>query len=176
MSDLLTDRLSFTIEGMTTNSTDADRLRERLAAKINEVPYERPAPREGLSHLTFYATDLDLTTHFYADMLGFSVVHVEPVASDPTATQVFVDVGGGSQLVFCDLPAGEPLEAEREGTVHHVAICVTTERLDDLVSRMVSEGVPYTGPIRKRYASLYVRDPNGVLIEFLSGARLRKGE
>lgn len=161
---------------MTLDLTDAERLRKRLAGKIRQVEYERPTPREGLSHLTFFATDLLLTAHFYADMLGFPLVHVEPVASDPRATQVFVDVGGGSQLVFCDVPAGAPLEAEREGTVHHVAICVTAERLDDLVSRMVSEGVPYTGPIRKRYSSLYVRDPNGVLIEFLAGARLREGE
>ncbi len=159
---------------MTSDLTDAERLRKRLTAKIKGAANHRRTTREGLSHLTFFATNLDMTAHFYSDMLGFSIVHVEPVASDPRAIQVFVDVGGGTQLVFCDVPAGEPLEAEREGTVHHVAICVTAERLDDLVSRMVSEGVPYTGPIRKRYSSLYVRDPNGVLVEFLSGGRLRE--
>ena len=74
--------------------------------------------------------------------------------------------------MFSDIPCADPLERDREGTLHHVAIRVSEARFSDLVSRMVAHGVQYTGPIRKGYTSVYVRDPSGVFLEFLTGTRL----
>ena len=151
---------------------DATTTRSRLEKYLNRVPDPAVSIGEGFDHLTFFTADLEEIARFYVDVLGFRALKVEPATDPPGTTQLFLDVGRGATLVFSDFPCAGPLERDREGTLHHVAVCVSEDRLSDLVSRMVAHGVQYTGPIRKGYTSVYVRDPSGVFLEFLTGTRL----
>lgn len=157
---------------MSERSNNASALRSRLEKYVNRAPDPNVIVGEGIEHLTFFTAVLEETARFYVEVLGFRALSVEPVADPPDTTQIFFAVGGGATLVFSDFPCADPLERDREGTLHHVAIRVSEARLSDLVSRMVAHGVQYTGPIRKEYTSLYVRDPSGVFLEFLTGTRL----
>ena len=116
---------------------------------------------------------LEETASFYVEILGFRAVRVEPSNERPESTLLFVDVGSSSQLVFSDLPCSAlPDETRSAGSIHHLAIRVDPDRLNDILRRMHDHGITFTGPIRKHYTSVYVRDPDNVFLEFMAGERI----
>jgi len=52
------------------------------------------------------------------------------------------------------------------GAVQHVALSADPGRFADLKERLAAAAIPYSGPDRGIDNSLYIRDPNGVGVEF----------
>jgi glyoxylase I family protein len=123
----------------------------------------------GLHHVTAIASDLERTIAFYRDLLGLSVVHDGPSDDDPQARHVWfgaLDASAGSLLSFMqypELPAG----VVGVGSTHHFAL--TVESPDEQVAwrdYLRDHGVDCTDVFdRGSFRSIYVRDPDGHIVE-----------
>lgn len=123
----------------------------------------------GLHHVTAICRDLDRTTAFYRDVLGLALVE-EGVNEDDPGTRHFWfgDAAGtpGTLITFLEYPQ------MREGVVgvgstHHVAFAVDSAD-EQLAWRdyLRDRGVPCTEVFdRGAFRSIYVRDPDGHIIE-----------
>jgi glyoxylase I family protein len=123
----------------------------------------------GLHHITAIASDLERTIAFYRDLLGLSVVHDGPSDDDPQARHVWFgspDGAAGELLSFMqypELPAG----TVGVGSTHHFAL--TVDSADEQVAwrdYLRDHGVDCTDVFdRGSFRSIYVRDPDGHIIE-----------
>lgn len=130
-----------------------------------------------LHHVAFACKDLMETHRFYQDLLGFTLVHAEVDQADNGGwfRHVFYDLGDGSCVAFFDLHGmGEPDELRTEistglglpSWVNHLAVRADRVRVDDVRDRLADAGVPVEMELDHGWCqSLYVTDPNGILIE-----------
>lgn len=134
---------------------------------------EEPPPRRmrltGLHHVTLICSDLGRTTEFYRDVLGLALVRQTTNADDPDARHFFFGDAAGSPgtlvsfLEYPDLPAG----TVGVGSTHHFAFAVDSEE-EQLAWRdyLRGRGVPCTEILdRDEFRSIYVRDPDGHIVE-----------
>lgn len=129
----------------------------------------------GLHHATLISSDLDRTTAFYRDILGFALVR-ETVNEDDPGTRHFwfaADPGNpaGLQLSFLEYPQ---MEAATQGTgaVHHVALRVgSPAEVESWRDYLQSREIPTT-PVHQRggLSSVYLRDPDGHILEIVADA------
>ncbi len=134
-----------------------------------------PAP--GIHHVAYACRDLEATTRFYEELMGFPLVHTE-VAAGPSGgffRHTFHDTGDGSCIAFFDLHGA----GEREGWsseisignnlprwVNHIAFNVNAEKVAEVRARMdAAEVKPYMEVDHDYLRSLYYIDPNGIMIE-----------
>lgn len=119
----------------------------------------------GIDHLVLYATDVDRTCEFYADTLG--VATVETFAGDRIAlsfgeTKLNLHQAGDEY----DPHAADPAPGSADFCL------VVDEPMSTVVDRIESAGVEVLeGPgqrtgARGQMESVYVRDPDGNLVEF----------
>jgi catechol 2,3-dioxygenase-like lactoylglutathione lyase family enzyme len=123
----------------------------------------------GLHHVTAIVADLERTTAFYRDVLGLALVRESDNDDDPGARHFwFGDAQGtpGSLVSFMEYPNLEQ-GVEGRGSTHHFAFAVeTAEELDAWREYLGSRGVACSEVLdRGRFRSLYVRDPDGHLLE-----------
>jgi catechol 2,3-dioxygenase-like lactoylglutathione lyase family enzyme len=135
-----------------------------------------PQPRRlqitGLHHATLIARDLDRTTAFYRDILGLALVDEARNDDDPDARHFwFGDADGraGTLLSFLEYPdmaAG----TVGLGSTHHLALAVdSAAELEAWRDWLRSRGVQTTEVMdRGRFRSLYLRDPDGHILELAS--------
>jgi catechol 2,3-dioxygenase-like lactoylglutathione lyase family enzyme len=126
----------------------------------------------GLHHVTLIATDLERTTAFYRDTLGLALVEEGANADDPDARHFwFGDAAGraGTLLSFLEYPGMEPGTVGR-GSTHHLALAVdSAEELEAWREYLRGRGVDTTEVFaRGRFHSLYLRDPDGHIVELAS--------
>jgi glyoxylase I family protein len=115
----------------------------------------------GLHHVTAICRDLERTIAFYRDTLGLPVVRDAPSDDDPEARHVWFDAGDGTFVTFMEyglLPEG----VVGRGSTHHFALRVGTH----------DEQQAWRDYLRERgaFQSLYVRDPDGHVVEIATGA------
>ena len=129
---------------------------------------------DGLHHLTAICRDLDRTTAFYRDLLGLKLVREGASDDDPDARHFwFGDAEGraGTLVSFMEYPQ---LEAGRAGpgAAHHLAFHVgSREELDAWRQYLRARDVSCTDVLeRGGLRSLYLRDPDGHLVEIASAA------
>ena len=123
----------------------------------------------GLHHITAITKDLDAVTAFYRDTLGLALVHEEANPDDPEARHFwFGDAQGaaGTLVSFLEYPE---LEVGPAGTggLHHFALAVDSpEELAAWVDYLRSREVEVTDVLeRGRFRSIYLRDPDGRIVE-----------
>jgi len=123
----------------------------------------------GLHHITAITADLDAITVFYRDTLGLALVHQETNPDDPEARHFwFGEAGGapGTLVSFLEYPerAAGPVGA---GGLHHFALAVdSAEELTAWGEYLASRGVEATEVLeRGRFRSIYLRDPDGRIVE-----------
>jgi glyoxalase family protein len=124
---------------------------------------------KGLHHITLVTSNEEVNRRFYTEVLGLRRVKLTVNQDDIFHRHLFYadDEGTtGSAITFFewpDLPRG-PIGL---GSPHHLAF--TAPSIDSLVSWKTwlrSHGVSLVGPIvRDDRVSLYLRDPDGVIIE-----------
>ena len=128
----------------------------------------------GLHHLTLVCSDMERTIAFYRDVLGLGVVRDGASDDDPDVRHVWfgaVDGAPGrlvSALEYPNLPAG----VVGRGSTHHFALAVdSAEELDAWRDYLVEQHVDCSEVfVRGGFRSLYVRDPDGHVVEIATRA------
>jgi catechol 2,3-dioxygenase-like lactoylglutathione lyase family enzyme len=136
------------------------------------APETRQMRITGLHHVTALTRDLEALTGFYRDVLGLSLVAQESNPDDPQARHFWfgdADGSAGSLVSFLEYPELGEHPAGANG-VHHFALAVgSPEELDAWADYLRARGVETTDVLeRGRFRSIYVRDPDGRLVEIAS--------
>jgi glyoxylase I family protein len=114
---------------------------------------------QGFHHVALQALDLERTTAFYRDLLGFPELqrHLRP---DGSLRSIWVGVPGGGFLAIEAAgiaPTPEPFRHERPGLLL-LAFRIPRASREACVAALGRAGVPLEHQTRW---SLYVRDPEG---------------
>jgi catechol 2,3-dioxygenase-like lactoylglutathione lyase family enzyme len=123
----------------------------------------------GLHHITVLCSSLEASTTFYRNVLGMSMVKQTVNDDDHAARHLFFgDEEGrpGTLLTCLEYPQ---LEAGKVGvgSTHHFALAVESEEeLHAWRDYLSAQGVSTTEVMDRTYfKSLYVRDPDGHIVE-----------
>ncbi len=112
------------------------------------------------------ASDVERTTRFYQDVLGFPLTEMIENRDYPGSTHFFFDLGNGNLLAFFDFPGLDVRPyAEVLGGLHHLAISVEPDRWEQLRSRLVAAGVEHEV---HSGTSVYFRGPDGERLELIA--------
>jgi len=148
------------------------RRREELTARYLGEPLtnSRPVPTSGVDHLALICSDLDATIRFYTEELGMRLTRIVPNRDEPTSTHIFLDMGGGNQLAFFDFPNHGPARTVRGvGSMHHIALRAQPDRFAAIIARLQQHGVEHSVHGSTETGSVYVHDPDGILVEVTTG-------
>jgi glyoxylase I family protein len=128
----------------------------------------RPASTvRGVHHLALICRDVEETIRFYQELLGFPLVELVENRDYSGSSHFFFDIGNRNLLGFFDFPGHDhPDFMETIGGVQHLALSTSPEEFAAAKERLDAAGITYLGPDRGVENSLYIRDPNGVGIEF----------
>jgi glyoxylase I family protein len=139
-------------------------LRERYLTE----PAKRPASTvRGVHHLALICRDVEETIRFYQELLGFPLVELVENRDYSGSSHFFFDIGNNNLLGFFDFPGHDhPDFTETIGAVQHLALSTSPEEFAAAKERLDAAGVAYLGPDRGVENSLYIRDPNGIGLEF----------
>jgi glyoxylase I family protein len=142
--------------------------RADLRGKYLQAPADRrPTTVQGVHHLALICKDVEETIRFYQEVLGFPLVELVENRDYRGSSHFFFDIGHGNLLGFFDFPGHDhPDFSETIGAVQHLALSTSPEEFEKAKTRLDAAGVDYLGPDRGVENSLYIRDPNGVGLEF----------
>lgn len=134
-----------------------------------------------LHHVAYATRDVEATTHFYENLMGFPLVHTEVQAmGDSWLRHVFYDIGpdehGATECIafFQFDKVGEQPDwttdvADGVGLpfwVNHCAFRATAEQQEAVRARMAADGIePAMEQDHGWCHSLYYLDPNGIMVE-----------
>jgi glyoxylase I family protein len=141
-----------------------DELKERYLVDAAK----RPASTvQGVHHLALICRDVEETIRFYQELLGFPLVELVENRDYSGSSHFFFDIGNRNLLGFFDFPGHDhPDFTETIGGVQHLALSTSPEEFEAAKVRLDAAGVSYLGPDRGVDNSLYLRDPNGIGLEF----------
>src|SRR3712207_2563399 len=150
---------------------ELDAIRQRRAELRDAYlrkPGERPATTaRGVHHAALICRDVEETIRFYQETLGFPLVELVENRDYAGSSHFFFDLGNRNLLGFFDFPGHDhPEWVETIGALQHLALSVTPERFAQLRAQLDEAGISYIGPDRGIDNSLYIRDPNGLGLEF----------
>src|SRR5215213_3109466 len=130
-----------------------------------------------LHHNAFVTRDQEATRRFYEDLIGLPLVATwsetdELFGAERVYCHTFFGLADGSALAFFQF--ANPKDQEQfgptmpESPFSHIALKVDADTQDDVAKRLADAGYqePATFVLDHGYCrSLYVRDPNGLLLE-----------
>jgi catechol 2,3-dioxygenase-like lactoylglutathione lyase family enzyme len=122
---------------------------------------------QGIHHVALFTADLDETIRFWTSVLKARLVRTARDADgDPGLRHYYFDVGG-TLVAFFEFPA-QDRETLQFGWMHHLALRVESfEALEALRTHISGFGVPVSEVRDHDFVkSIYVHDPNGLLVEF----------
>ncbi|WP_222182209.1 ring-cleaving dioxygenase [Geminicoccus harenae] len=136
---------------------------------------DSPVPAEhqirGLGPLVMSVPDLRPSERVLTEVLGLVHRHSyrgpATVSGPPVQTEVFStpDTGPEGELHVRLEPRLRPA-AQGAGSVHHIAFRTPDADYEAWTERLRRLGIPSSGPVDRYYfRSLYLREPNGILIE-----------
>lgn len=136
-----------------------------------------PAPIAQRLHHTAYVTkDQEATRHFYEDVLGFPLIATwsetdELFGAERVYCHTFFGLQDGSALAFFQFANKEDQDLFDPELLpspfRHIALKVDEEGQADLQRRIDDAGIEGSFVLEHGYCrSLYVEDPNGMLVEF----------
>ena len=142
--------------------------RDKLRSTYLKPLADRPAtPVRGVHHLALVCRDVEETIRFYQEFLGFPLVELVENRDYSGSSHFFFDIGNRNLLGFFDFPGhGHQDYLETIGAVQHLALSVSAGSFASLKAKLDEAGISYLGPDRGVEDSIYIRDPNGVGIEF----------
>ncbi|GIX19825.1 MAG: hypothetical protein KatS3mg120_1501 [Erythrobacter sp.] len=131
-----------------------------------------------LHHTAYVTKDLEATRAFYEDVLGFPLMATycekdELFGREFTYCHCFFELADGSALAFFQF--ADPADQAEFGSeipsspFIHIALHVDVEGQAELARRIAAAGLtePQTYVLEHGYCrSLYVTDPNGMILEF----------
>src|SRR5262245_37612641 len=146
----------------------------REALKKRYLPNGEATPQllqtAGVDHLALICSELERTIGFYTEALGMRLTRIVQNRDEPTSTHIFFDMGGGNQLAFFDFPEKGPARTVRGvGSMHHVALKTMPEQMRAILGRLDARHIPYSLHGTPDSGSIYVRDPDEILVELTTG-------
>jgi len=146
----------------------------REALKTRYLAQEEPAPQpprtRGVDHLALISSDLEATIRFYTEALGMRLTRIVQNRDEPSSTHIFLDMGGGNQLAFFDFPEqGSAKTVRGVGSMHHVALKGEPAQMRAIIANLERQHLPYSLQGSADSGSVYVRDPDGILVEVTTG-------
>jgi catechol 2,3-dioxygenase-like lactoylglutathione lyase family enzyme len=124
----------------------------------------------GVDHLALICSELERTIGFYTEVLGMRLTRIVQNRDEPTSTHIFFDIGGGNQLAFFDFPEkGSGRTVRGVGSMHHVALKTQPEQMRAIIGRLHERHIPYSMHGTADAGSIYVRDPDEILVELTTG-------
>ena len=130
----------------------------------------QPAQTAGVDHLALICSELERTIDFYTEVLGMRLTRIVQNRDEPTSTHIFLDMGGRNQLAFFDFPEKGPARTVRGvGSMHHVALKTRPEQMRATLARLDERHISYSMHGTPDAGSIYVRDPDEILIELTTG-------
>jgi len=149
-----------------------DERREALKKSYLTAVEATPQPLQtgGVDHLALICSELERTIEFYTELLGMRLTRIVPNRDEPTSTHIFLDMGGGNQLAFFDFPEKGPAHTVRGvGSMHHVALRARPEQMRAVLARLDERHITYSMHGTPDAGSIYVRDPDEILVELTTG-------
>ncbi len=141
--------------------------RDQLREEYLRADAGPSTPTRGVHHLALICRDVEETIRFYQEFLGFPLVELVENRDYKGSTHFFFDVGNRTLLGFFDFPGHDhPEFMETIGAVQHLALSVSDESFEVIKAKLDEAGVEYLGPDRGVEDSMYIRDPNGIGLEF----------
>ncbi|MDG2113420.1 MAG: VOC family protein [Actinomycetota bacterium] len=150
----------------TDHGEDTDRKAEWAALREKHLHSDHPpSTAQGVHHLALLSSDVERTIDFYQGVLGFPLTELFENRDYRGSTHFFFDVGNGNSLAFFDFPGLDlgPY-AEVLGSMHHLAISVTPDRMAELRARLEAADVPI---VFEHGSSIYFSGPDGERLELL---------
>jgi len=130
----------------------------------------QPAQTAGVDHLALICSELERTIDFYTEVLGMRLTRIVQNRDEPTSTHIFLDMGGRNQLAFFDFPEKGPARTVRGvGSMHHVALKTRPEQMLATLAKLDERHISYSMHGTPDAGSIYVRDPDEILIELTTG-------
>lgn len=128
-----------------------------------------------LSHPTLIAADVEETIRFYTEVLGMQLVLREPSLEDPDSERIFLDAGDDCFIAFFGprpgLPPNRVPSRPGVGYMLHLALEVDDRGFQKAQEELRKRGIPFSGPVDRGFErSMYLRDPNGIVLKLLSWA------
>ena len=122
----------------------------------------------GWSHISMTVSDLDRSSAWYADVLGWS--EVGRGRSDHTAFAHGPLPGGGTLVLRQhDQPGQGPFDETRPGLDHLSLVAESGTDLAELEQRVISAGLPYTPSRDFPFGRMLTfRDPDGIALEAIA--------
>ncbi|MFT4596625.1 MAG: catechol 2,3-dioxygenase-like lactoylglutathione lyase family enzyme [Paracrocinitomix sp.] len=146
---------------------DVDRRDEWEAMRQKYLRADRPASSaRGVHHLALLSSSVPRTIEFYQDVLEFPLTELFENRDYQGSTHFFFDMGNGNALAFFDFPGLDlgPY-AEVLGSMHHLAISVTSEKQAHLRTKLEAAGVAIDF---EHGSSIYFSGPDGERLELLA--------
>ncbi len=141
--------------------------RRRISATYGRPRDERPpSSARGVHHVALICADVERTTRFYQDLLGFPLTTMFENRDLAGSTHFFFDIGNGNTIAFFDLPGVDPGPyAEVLGGLHHLAISIEVAHWQAAKARLDAAGIDYD---HVDETSLYFRGPDGERLELIA--------
>ncbi len=144
-------------------TSERDRIRATYLRPRDERP---PSTARGAHHIALICSDVERTTRFYQEVLGFPLTTMFENRDLPGSTHFFFDLGSGNTIAYFDLPGVDPgAYDEVLGGLHHLAISMEVERWRQARERLDAEGIAYD---HVDETSLYFRGPDGERLELIA--------
>jgi len=147
-----------------------------ITSGLQEEVKETLRPPLGLHHFNFYTSDFEACRHFYEDIVGLPLIGfwIEPMPESfgnraHVVGHAFFGAADGTMLAFIHYPDPDLQEksvgTEQPGSVH-IALAVDNEQYSGILKRANEGGYQVVDVDHGVGRSLYVRDPDGLLVEF----------
>ena len=135
-----------------------------------------------LHHVAYATKDVEVTTRFYEELMGFPLVHTEITAGgeETWLRHIFFDIGPDSDgnhesIAFFQVhKVGERDDYVTDVSdgvglpvwVNHCAFRATQEKQEEVRARMTAAGIEPLMDVDHGWChSLYYVDPNGIMVE-----------
>jgi catechol 2,3-dioxygenase-like lactoylglutathione lyase family enzyme len=139
------------------------RIRSTYLNPRDERP---PSSARGVHHVALICADVERTTRFYQEVLGFPLTSMFENRDLVGSTHFFFDLGNGNTIAFFDLPGVDPGPYDEVlGGLHHLAISIEVEHWRAAKDRLDANGIPYD---HVDGTSLYFRGPDGERLELIA--------
>jgi catechol 2,3-dioxygenase-like lactoylglutathione lyase family enzyme len=144
-------------------TAERDRIRAAYQRPRDERP---PSAARGVHHVALICSDVERTTRFYQEVLGFPLTTMFENRDLPGSTHFFFDLGAGNTIAYFDLPGVDPGPYDEVlGGLHHLAISIEVEHWRQARGRLEAEGIPYD---HVDETSIYFRGPDGERLELIA--------
>ena len=126
----------------------------------------------GVHHVAVIVSSMERSLRFYRDVLGLRVVRAQRDPSDPDARNYYFDTGDGGLLALFEYTDAHGAVGGTGG-MHHLSLRVdSAAALEAAHAALTARSVMVSDIADQDFiASIYLRDPDGTMIEICAATR-----